>query len=121
MVKKIFSRKSEEETKEESSSVRMQLAPKMTVEEYISGRVALDYPKHMPTSTVIVSNTTKQSEKSKESGEIPNAPRKKNLPPKLNLSTDTYATNVYCQVGQVYHIVSKYKSMKRSEKPIIHN
>ena len=117
MVKKIFSRKSEEETKEESSSVTMKHAPKMTVEEYISGRVALD----MPTSTVIVSNTTKQSEKSKESGEIPNAPRKKNLPPKLNLSTDTYATNVYCQVGQVYHIVSKYKSMKCFEKPIIHN
>merc|ERR1711994_880463 len=33
-----------------------------------------------------------------EAGEIQNAPRKKNLPPKLNLSTDTYATNVYCQL-----------------------
>ena len=102
MVKKIFTRKSEEETREDSKSVTMKHAPKMTVEEYISGRVTLDYPTHVPASTVIVSNTTKHNENSKEAGEIQNAPRKKNLPPKLNLSTDTYATNVYCQVGQVY-------------------
>jgi len=98
MVKKIFTRKSEEETREDSKSVTMKHAPKMTVEEYISGRVTLDYPKHVPTSTVIVSNTTKHNENSKESDEIQNAPRKKNLPPKLNLSTDTYATNIYCQL-----------------------
>merc|ERR1719420_2063374 len=62
---------------------------------------------HVPSSTVIVNNnnTGVKSEMVKTDKEkddnIENAPRKKKLPPnlpKLNLSTDTYATNIYCQL-----------------------
>jgi len=103
MVRNIFTREPEQETSAESDRKAMKFPPKLMVEDYKPGRLTM----HVPSSTVIVNNnntgvktemakTDKEKDDNKE-----NAPRKKKLPPnlpKLNLSTDTYATNIYCQL-----------------------
>ena len=105
MVRNIFTREPKEETSSESDSKAMRYPPKLMVEDYKPGRLTM----HVPNSTVIVNNNTGvkseivKTEKEKDDNKE-NAPRKKKLPPnlpKLNLSTDTYATNIYCQVGKI--------------------
>jgi len=100
MVHKIFVRKPAEEASE-SDCESTRYATKPTVAEYITGR--LNPLKTLP-STAILSNNiiTNQSNKTaKETDEKHKASVMKRLDqcrPKLNLSTDTYATNIYCQL-----------------------
>lgn len=100
MVNKIFVRKHEEEASE-SDSETSRYAPKLTVTEYITGKI--NPLKIVPTTAKLSNNiiNNQSSNTAKESDDKQNASMKKKLQqsiPRINLSTDTYASNIYCQL-----------------------
>ena len=108
MVSKMFTRKSEEGvTESDLGSTRY--APKITVEEYNNTRIDMDtqLQTHIQPSlhTVITSNYSLKNENSKAVNDIlqqksTKKGKNKAIPPRLNLSPDSYATNIYCQVNK---------------------
>ena len=95
MVNKIFVRKPAEEASE-SDSESTRYPPKPTVAEYITGRLN-------PLKTLQSSKTAKERDEKHKASVMK---RLDQCRPKLNLSTDTYATNIYCQVGMSRCIIS---------------
>jgi hypothetical protein len=111
MVRKMFSRKSEEGvTEADLGSTRY--APKITMEEYNNTKINLDTSLDLNfqpsvNKTIITSNVSMENENTKVvnvTQEKQKSTKKENIRatlPRLNLSPDSYATNIYCQVRKV--------------------
>jgi len=108
MVHNIFIRKSEEEALESDLGTK-KYSPKITIDEFNTERRNLEKPLYINIppnlqSTVITSSNVINNENSKVPNEIMekhNSSKNKNnqpVRPRLNLSTDSYATNIYCQL-----------------------
>eukprot|EP00091_Calanus_sinicus_P011843 TRINITY_DN2672_c0_g1_i2.p1 TRINITY_DN2672_c0_g1~~TRINITY_DN2672_c0_g1_i2.p1 ORF type:complete len:586 (-),score=108.96 TRINITY_DN2672_c0_g1_i2:152-1909(-) len=92
MVKKMFTRKSEEGVSESVSDLgSTRYAPKITIEEYTSASLNLDCPLHL--SDRLATDVSREKSKKQESGDSNSV---QSFEPWTD--SDSYAANIYCQL-----------------------
>ena len=95
MVKKMFTRKSEEGVSETVSDLGCtRYAPKITIEEYTSASLNVECPLHI--SNGLTTDVSREKSKKQESGDSNSV---QSFEPWTD--SDSYAANIYCQVSQV--------------------
>ena len=94
----MFTRKSGEGVSE-SHPETARYEPKITIEEYTSAKIGGDSPLHLHLQSSLHSTMVSSNSPAKDCWKVMNEnPDRENIRPWMKSSTDSYATNIYCQV-----------------------